>query len=177
MTRPAATGKTRTGVRPSVTAWVLLAVVLVGALAVGTLAGDEPVTPADRVLALSTSIRCPQCLGQSVAESDVTVSREIRRDIARRVEEGQTDDEIRAYYASSFGEDALLSPSSSGIGGLVWALPVVVLVAGAAGIVLALRRWSASGDPDASDDDRALVAEALASRHDVVDDRDDPGGR
>jgi cytochrome c-type biogenesis protein CcmH len=151
-------------VRPSVAAWLVLAAVTVGALVFGTLADNEPVTPADRVLSLTKSIRCPQCLGQSVAESDVTVSREIRRDIARRVEEGQTDAEIRAYYASSFGEDALLSPPSSGLGGLVWVLPVAVLVAGAAGLALALRRWSADRGHEASEDDRALVAEALASR-------------
>jgi cytochrome c-type biogenesis protein CcmH len=152
--------------RRSVAAWVVLAVVALATLAVGTVTGDDAATPADRVLALSRSIRCPQCSGQSVAESDVTVSREIRRDIARRVEEGQTDDEIRAYYASSFGEEALLTPSSEGLGGLVWALPVIVVVVGAAGIVLALRRWSAAGAVEATDDDRELVARALATSAD-----------
>jgi cytochrome c-type biogenesis protein CcmH len=170
----------RTGLGRSVAAWVVLAAVALGALAVGTVTGTEPQTPADRVLELTRSIRCPQCQGQSVAESDVTVSREIRRDIARRVEEGQTNDEIRAYYAGSFGDEALLSPPTSGLGGLVWALPVIMVLAGGAGIALALRGWANRGARPATDDDRALVAGALA-RHgsdgEDPDVGDDDGGR
>jgi cytochrome c-type biogenesis protein CcmH len=169
-------GAKRRSMGTSVAAWVVLAVVTVGALALGTFSGTTPQTPADRVQALSTSIRCPQCLGQSVAESDVTVSREIRRDIARRVEEGQTDDEIRAYYASSFGDDALLSPPTEGIGSVVWILPVVVVIAGGLGLAVALRRWSAGAGGAASADDRALVEGALR-RHGAQDGSASDGAR
>ncbi len=140
-----------------------MAAIVVVTLAVGSVGSSEPPTNADRVLVLTRSIRCPQCAGQSVAESDVSVSREIRRDIAQRVEQGQTDDEIRAYYASDtvYGPDALLAPPTEGVGGLVWLLPVAALALAAVGLGLAFRRWSASGRRDATEDDRALVAEAL----------------
>lgn len=142
--------------------WSVIGVVVVVALAVGSFGQSEPPTAADRVLALTQSIRCPQCAGQSVAESDVAVSREIRRDIASRVEQGQTDEQIRDYYAASFGPDALLTPPSDGVGGLVWVLPVVVVLAAAVGLALAFRRWSASAAPHATDADRDLVARLLA---------------
>jgi len=143
--------------------WSVMAVVVVVALAVGTVGGGESPTNAERVVALTRAIRCPQCAGQSVAESDVAVSREIRRDIAGRVEQGQTDEQILAYYSSDtvFGPDALLSPPSEGAGGVVWVLPVVVAVLGLAGLGLAFRRWSGTS-VRATDDDRALVEQALA---------------
>lgn len=146
-------------------AWSVMAAVVVVALTIGTVGGSEPPTNAERVVALTRVIRCPQCAGQSVAESDVSVSREIRRDIAGRVEQGQTDDEILAYYSSDtvFGPDALLSPPAQGVGALVWVLPVVVAVLALAALGLAFRRWSSQA-VTASEDDRELVERALSQR-------------
>ncbi len=142
--------------------WSAMAVVVVVALAVGSIGGGEPPTNAERVVSLTRAIRCPQCAGQSVAESDVAVSREIRRDIASRVEQGQTDEDILAYYSSDtvFGPDALLSPPAEGVSALVWVLPVVVAIAALGALALAFRRWSGSSRR-ATDDDRALVEQAL----------------
>jgi cytochrome c-type biogenesis protein CcmH/NrfF len=161
--------------------WAVMGVIVVVALAVGTLTGSQPVTPADRVLALTQSIRCPQCAGQSVAESDVTVSREIRREIAQRVEQGQTDDQIRAYFSSVFGPDALLSPPTEGVSGLVWILPAVAVVLALIGLAVAFRRWSADPPAAATEDDRALVDTALmdtalmdTARHDDPASGQDP---
>jgi len=152
--------------------WSLLAVVAAVALVIGSWGAAAPPTAADRVLALTQSIACPQCAGQSVAESDVSISREVRRDIAQRVEQGQTDDEILAYYSSPtvFGPDALLTPPTDGVGGLVWVLPVVVLVGAAVGLGLAFRMWSASAGRAATASDRDLVAELLAERTEGGDD-------
>lgn len=160
--------------------WSAMAVVVVVALAVGSIGGAEPPTNAERVVSLTRAIRCPQCAGQSVAESDVAVSREIRRDIASRVEQGQTDEDILAYYSSDtvFGPDALLSPPSEGVGGLVWVLPVVVAVAALAVLGLAFRRWAGPG-VRATDDDRQLVARALApsgERNSAIGDAGDDAG-
>ena len=55
-------------------------------------------------------------------------ARIIRADIARHVEQGQTDDQIHAYLISRYGQDLLLTPASTGASSLVWILPVVALV-------------------------------------------------
>ena len=60
------------------------------------------------------------------------------------------------------GESILLKPSSDGIGILVWALPVIVLVLGAGGLVVALRRWQRQPRLTATDADEALVARVRA---------------
>ena len=65
--------------------WGALALVLVVALVVGA-TGDPGVrTNQDRVYAIADTMKCPQCTGQSVADSDVAIAREIRTEIARAV--------------------------------------------------------------------------------------------
>ncbi len=51
----------------------------------------------------------------------------------------------------------LLTPSNSGLGVIAWGLPVLVLVLGAGGIALAIRRGSRTPRLAASADDVALV--------------------
>ena len=61
--------------------WVLVGIVVVAALVYGTLDERHEPTAAERVSEVARTIRCPQCRGQSVAESNVAVAREIRADI------------------------------------------------------------------------------------------------
>ncbi len=114
--------------------------------------------------AIARTLKCPVCDGQSVADSDVAASRAIRVEIARLVEEGQTPDEIRAAIAASFGERVQLIPPASGFAGLVWILPVVVLMVALAGVSGALARWRRTPRSSPTDDDRVLVDQALRDR-------------
>lgn len=141
--------------------WLALVVVVVIGLGV---AGSEPAVPpgpGERVNALARTIKCPECPGQSVAESDVPISREIRVDLAERVADGQSDEAIRDYYVSRYGSEVLLTPPRGGLAGLIWVLPVVALILGIAGLVVTFRRWRARGAVVASDEDRAMVQAAL----------------
>jgi cytochrome c-type biogenesis protein CcmH len=144
--------------------WLALAVVVVAALLVGVTDERGPQSPGDRARNLAESIACPQCDGQSVADSDSPASDAIREFIDDRIEAGQSDAQIRDELAASFGEHLLLTPGRSGVSSLVWTLPVVALVAAFAGIVFAFRRWRGGGVAHASDEDRALVAATVSGR-------------
>lgn len=140
--------------------WLALVVVLAGALVVGTAGTGGPRTDAERKAHLASELRCPTCRGQSVRDSDAPAAAAIRAEISRRVDEGQSDDEILAYVDGKFPESLRLTPPASGMGAVVWALPVVALVAAVAGLAVAFRRWRAEPLPAPSDDDRALVERA-----------------
>lgn len=139
--------------------WLALAVVVAVALVLGTVDRDAR-SPEDQVRAIAETIQCPQCNGQSAAGSDASAATAIRVDIARRLELGQTPDQIRDYYAGRYGEQILLTPSASGVSGLVWIIPVVAVVAAFAGLGVAFKRWQATARAEATDADRALVAAA-----------------
>jgi cytochrome c-type biogenesis protein CcmH len=142
--------------------YAVLAVVALSCLVIASARTPGPLTPEDRVNSVAKTIKCPTCQGESVADSNAPASREIRRDIADRLSRGESADQIRAFYATSYGEAILLTPSRSGVTSVVWVLPVVVLVGAVTALVVAFRRWRSSSTLRATADDRAVVAQALA---------------
>lgn len=141
--------------------WLALVVVLVGALVIGAAGDDGPRTDAERVEALSGQLRCPTCQGQSVRDSNAPAAEAISNEVRRRVDEGQGDEEILAFIDGQFPGSQLMTPPRSGVGSLVWVLPVAALVVALAGLAAAFRRWQADPSPEVSDDDRRRVDEAL----------------
>ena len=141
--------------------WLVLVPVLLVALIIGTMGSRGPRTNTDRVNAIASEFKCPTCRSESVETSNAQTARIIRADIARRVEAGQTDDEIRAFLISRYGEDLLLTPASTGASSLVWILPVVALIFAVAGLAVAFRRWHARTEGEISDADRRLVEAAM----------------
>lgn len=141
--------------------WAALAAVVVAALAVGTFdRGGGPRSDEDRASSLAEGFRCPTCRGQSVADSDAPAAVAIRRQIERRIDEGRSDGEIRDYILSRYPRSEQVPPRS-GLAGLVWALPVAVLVVAVCALAVAFRRWrvvGSRGGPSA--DDRVLVERA-----------------
>ena len=151
--------------------WVLVTLVVLTALIIGTTDDGGPRSDGERMSQLAATIRCPQCRGQSVAESNVTIAREIRGDIRNRISAGESDDEIRQVYIDRYGRSIVLTPDSGGFTGLVWIVPVVAAALATAAIALAFRRWrlEAEAIASATDEDRELVADLRGAR--------DSGGR
>jgi cytochrome c-type biogenesis protein CcmH len=152
----------RTPLRRTWRPWLPLLLVVVVALGVGVAGSTGPATNGDRVFAVASQIKCPVCNGETVAESNVEISREIRDDIARRVDQGQTDEQILDFVDAKYQDQHLiLTPSASGFVGLIWVLPVVALVIALAGLAVAFRRWRLPVGDRADEADRDLVAEAM----------------
>ncbi|MGH9273725.1 MAG: cytochrome c-type biogenesis protein [Acidimicrobiales bacterium] len=142
---------------------IIVALVLVSLIRAGVSDGP-PRSAEERVRDIAATIRCPTCRSQSVAGSDSAAARAIRNEIARRVSEGESADEVRAAVAATYGDDVLLTPSRSGLEGAVWVLPVIALVLGLAGVTAAFARWRRSPATTVTDDDRSLVEQALSER-------------
>jgi cytochrome c-type biogenesis protein CcmH len=136
--------------------WLALGLVVVVALAV-VLWPSGSQSLAERAHDLETEIKCPECSGLSVADSQAPTSRAMRADIKRRINDGQSDAEIRQAYIDTYGESILLSPQDSGVSLLVWILPIVVVALGATGIVFALRRNRDQPHLHATEADERLV--------------------
>jgi cytochrome c-type biogenesis protein CcmH len=154
--------------------WVLLAVVVVSCLAVAVYGSRSAPTAEQRVTEIGRTIKCPTCAGESVSESNSPAAKAIRADIAERVQQGQTDDQIRDYYAGRY-DDILLTPPASGVSLLVWVLPLVAIAVAIAALAIAFRRWSVDPAAGATEADRVLVAEALRQEHEG-EAPDDPHG-
>lgn len=79
---------------------------------------------------LSQRIACPWCHGQSLAESDSDVAQDLVVILREKIDASWSDDQIYAFFASSYGEQVLLDPPLMGWGIALWSGPVIVLVVG-----------------------------------------------
>ena len=139
-----------------------LAAVVVTALVVGGAGrGGGSRSPAARAHAIAAELRCPVCQGLSVADSPSPTAKAIYDDVRRRVDAGESDASIKGFYVGRYGQWILLRPETSGVGALVWIVPVAALLLGAGGLALAFRRWRRQPRLAATEEDRALVEAAL----------------
>ena len=141
--------------------WLLLAVVVVAAIAIGVARSSGPRTTDERVDALAQQLACPICNGETVYESQNKASEDIRNEVTRLVRQGaMSDDQILATIERSF-PGSLLVPRSDGVDALIWGLPAALAVLCAAGLFVVFRRWRRQVSAEPDDQDRALVAQAL----------------
>src|SRR5271157_3270908 len=93
-----------------------------------------------RARALSAELRCMVCQNQSIDDSDAPLARDIRILIRQRIAEGETNDAVRAYLVSRYGDFILLKPPFKPETLLLWLSPALVLGAGVAAALYARRR-------------------------------------
>lgn len=122
-----------------------LALVLGLALATGALAeepGTSPLPPPLELRAqqIGKALRCPVCQGMSVSDSPSDVARAQLDKVRELVLQGKSDQEIKDYFVARYGQWILLEPAHDGFAGLVWILPVLLLLGGGAIIVGVIRR-------------------------------------
>lgn len=140
-----------------------VAIAVAGLLVAVARGPSRPVSLEDRVEDIASGLRCPVCQNLSVADSPSKLAQQMREAIAARLRSGQSAAQIRGYFADRYGEWILLSPSRQGVGMVAWVGPVAVIVAGAATIVLVLRRRDPFPETSLSEGERARIKGELAT--------------
>lgn len=115
---------------------------------------DEPAMQA-RYEALTRELRCTVCQNQTIADSNATLAKDLRREVRRLMQEGKTDQEIRDFLTARYTDFVLYKPPVTPRTYLLWAAPVLLLLGGLAGAatVVARRARIARENPAALDDD------------------------
>jgi cytochrome c-type biogenesis protein CcmH/NrfF len=119
----------------------LWCVVLVAVAALAVALRPSASSAANRIAHLETLVRCPSCDDLSVAVSNATSAIAVRHEIAQKVHAGESDDKILTSLEDVYGTSILLSPPTSGLGVLLWIVPLLgVLLLIASALRLARRR-------------------------------------
>jgi cytochrome c-type biogenesis protein CcmH len=100
-----------------------------------------------RARELGQQLRCLVCQNNSVEESESEFARDLRRVIRERVKAGDNDAQVMAWMTARYGEFVRLSPALSGHTVLLWASPLLALLAGAGAALLARRRKAEAPAP------------------------------
>lgn len=101
----------------------------------------------DRVYAISRQLMCPVCAGQTVAESDATVAREMRAIIRQKLVAGETPDQILRYFVAQFGDGVLAEPPRRGLSVILYLGPLLALAGGLVIATVFIRRWTHAPSP------------------------------
>lgn len=94
-----------------------------------------------RARSLESEFKCPVCRSQSIRQSRSFMAEDMKRRVRELIVQGRSDDEIREYFIARYGEWILLTPPRRGFSLAAYVLPFVAVVAGAAMLVFAARRW------------------------------------
>ena len=99
---------------------------------------DDPEMQA-RYEQLISEVRCLQCQNQSIKDSNVTLAADLRREIARMIDEGQTDEDIAEFLVTRYGEFALYRPRTTGKTLVLWLAPFLLVLFGGFALVRVVR--------------------------------------
>ena len=126
--------------------WAVMALVLVGRARHRVVAPRLAVARRRGSERSATSSSARRVRASRSPTSDAPAANAIRTEIRRRLEQNQSEDQITDYLVSRYGEGILLEPSRTGIGALVWIVPVVAVVIAFVAIGFRFRGWRARPD-------------------------------
>ena len=86
--------------------------------------------------ALMQTLRCLQCQGQSIADSDAPIAGDMRHQVRIRIEAGEDPEAIRQQLIESYGDYVSYAPVVNKLTWPLFAIPVLLLFV----IGLVLRR-------------------------------------
>ena len=87
----------------------------------------DPVKEAEATQ-LMHSLRCIQCQGQSIADSDAPMAGTMRAEVRQQIAAGQKPDAIRDWMVERYGEWVSFEPELKGAGLLLWITPLILLL-------------------------------------------------
>ncbi len=111
-----------------------------------------------RARALSAELRCMVCQNQSIDDSDAPLAHDIRILIRQRIAQGESNDAVRAFLVSRYGDFILLKPPLKPETLLLWLSAPLTLCAGLGAVILARRRAPAATPALSPDEERQLAA-------------------
>lgn len=139
---------------------VALATVLLAVVWSASIVGAQDIY-SQRTIKLAREIHCPICAGESVADSQTELARQMRGIIEEKVQAGESDQEIKDYFVARYGESILFDPPKSGFRLGLWWMPLIVVAIGAIVVVSFVRertRAPRPAVPDVSTEDAELEA-------------------
>jgi cytochrome c-type biogenesis protein CcmH len=99
----------------------------------------SPVTD-DQVNAIAEQLYCPVCENIPLDVCGTRACADWRAEIRAMLEQGKSEAEIKGYFADRYGQRVLATPEARGLNVLVWALPVIGVLAALAVLAVTLRR-------------------------------------
>ena len=90
---------------------------------------DNPQQESD-YRALIQELRCPQCQNNNIADSNATISADMRDKTLALLKQGKSKDEVVAYMVERYGNFVTYDPPITPATIMLWVLPLLLILGG-----------------------------------------------
>ena len=144
----------------------LIAVALIALFSLGARAADPMPTESAlerHVAALTQDLRCLVCQNQTIADSQAPLAIDLKNQVREKIEQGQTDQQIRDYMVQRYGEFVLYRPPVKATTVALWFGPGALLLLGLVMLFRHLARRRREPDAPLSDAERERARALLGA--------------
>lgn len=114
-----------------------------------------------QVQRIGMKIHCPICKGESIAQSQTDISRNMMNQVREMVRAGQSESAILEYFRQSYSDRILLEPPKRGLTSLLWTLPIAFFVLGGLGWWSYMARASRPAQRTLTPEEEARIRELM----------------
>lgn len=80
--------------------------------------------------ALMETVRCIQCQGQSIADSDAPIAAAMRHEVRTQIASGKSPEEVREWLVARYGEWVSYDPGFDLLSAPLYIVPILMLLFG-----------------------------------------------
>ena len=84
----------------------------------------------ERVKNLTLELRCMTCQNQSIYDSDAEFSNDIKKIVKQKLQEGESERDIKKFLVERYGEYILFRPLMNYNNIFLWSFPFILLIIG-----------------------------------------------
>lgn len=107
-----------------------------------------------------SQLRCPKCQNNSVADSNAMIAADMRQKVYQLLQQGQSKQQIIDYMVARYGNFVRYDPPLTPGTLVLWLLPALFILGGAAVVVMRTRRPQAASGA-LSEEERQRLASLL----------------
>ena len=94
----------------------------------------------ERVKNLTLELRCMTCQNQSIYDSDAEFSNDIKKIVKQKLQEGDSERDIKKFLVERYGEYILFRPLVNYNNIFLWSFPFILLIFGIFFVIIKIKR-------------------------------------
>lgn len=108
--------------------WAITVLLIVFAVTFSFVQKNSEQSNKARANEITKQLRCLECEGLSVYDSNTSISSAIKKEVSKKVEKGESNNDIISGYVENYGEFIRLNPTSSDGNWAVFVFPIIAFL-------------------------------------------------
>lgn len=93
-----------------------------------------------RAQRLEKQLICPICPGETLDQSFVQISQDMKRILREKFQEGEDEGQIKDFFVARYGTSVLAAPPRTGFNLVTWIVPPLGIALGVVGLFFVMRK-------------------------------------